>query len=141
MSAGRTVSFRLGNMPVDDLVEVEELPEPQGQPDVAEAAGIGPAHGVQADLHDVRIIGQGDGLGIGEETELPVFALAIVKDDRALPASFLVVVEFAEVGDGVLSRPGLGANTLDQGVVGVGLAVLGAVVASQKHDRLPVIRG
>jgi hypothetical protein len=29
-------------------------------------------------------------------------ALAIVEDDGALPAAFLVVIEFAEVGDDVL---------------------------------------
>ena len=130
----------LGDVAVDDLVEVEELPEPQSQPDVAEAARIGPAHRVEADPHDVGIIGQGDGLGIGEEAELPVFPLAVVKDDGALPASFLVVVEFAEVGDDVLARPGVGAHALDQGVVGVRLAVLGAGVAAQEHDGLPVTR-
>jgi hypothetical protein len=43
---------------VDDLVEVEELPEPEAQPDIAEAAGIGPAHRAQADLYDLGIIGQ-----------------------------------------------------------------------------------
>jgi hypothetical protein len=126
---------------VDDLVETKKLPQPQAQPNRAEAAGIGPAHGVQADLHDIGVIGQSDGLGIGEEAELPVFTLAIVKEDRALPASFLVVVQLAEVGDGMLSRPGLGTHTLDEGVVGMGLAVLGAMVASQKHDRLPDTKG
>ena len=126
----------LGDVAVDDLVEVEELPEPQAQPDIAEAAGIGPAHRAQADPHDIGIIGQGDGLGIGEEAELPGIALAVVKDDGALPASFLVVVEFAEVGDDVLARPRLGAHALDQGVVGVGLAVFGAGVSPQEHRRL-----
>jgi hypothetical protein len=38
------------------------------------------------------------------------------------------------------SRPGLGAQTLDEGVVGMGLAVIGAMIASQKHDRLPDTR-
>ena len=130
----------LGDVAVDDLVEVEELPEPQAQPDITEAAGIGPAHRVEADLHDIGIIGQGDGLGIGEEAELPVFPLAVVKDDGALPASFLVVVEFAEVGDDVLARPGLGAHALDQGVVGVRLAVFGPGVSPQEHERLLSLR-
>ncbi len=76
---------------------MKELPEPQAQPDIAEAAWIGPSHRAQADLHDLGIIGQGYGLGIGEEAELPVFALSVVKDDGALPASFLVVVQLAEV--------------------------------------------
>src|SRR5262249_12490198 len=46
----------LGHVAVDDLVKVQELPEPQGEPDVAEAAGIGPADGAQSDPNDVRII-------------------------------------------------------------------------------------
>jgi hypothetical protein len=121
---------------VNDLIEVEVLPEPQGQPDVTEAAGIGPAHFAQADLHDLGIIGQGDRLGIGEEAELPVFALSVVKDDGASPASFLIVVEFAEVGDDVLARACIGTHALDEGVVGVGLAVFGAGVPAEEHRRL-----
>ena len=47
----------LGQVTVDDLVEVEELPEPECQPDVAEAAAVGPADRAQADAYDVGIIG------------------------------------------------------------------------------------
>ena len=36
----------------------------------------------------------------------------------------------------MLARPSVGANALDQGVVGVGLAVLGTGVAAQKHGGL-----
>src|SRR5512135_1242288 len=86
--------------------------------------------------YNLGIIGQGYGLGIGEEAELPVFALSVVKDDGALPASFLVVVEFAEVGDDVLSGPRLGAHALDQSVVGVRLPVFGPSVSPQEHRRL-----
>ncbi len=128
----------LRDMAVDDLVEMEELPQPQAEPDIAEAARIGPAHRVEADLDDIGIIGQGDGLGIGEEAKLAVFPLAIVEDDGALPASFLVVVELAEVGDDMLARPGLGAHALDQSVVGVRLAIFGPGVSPQEHERLPV---
>jgi hypothetical protein len=126
----------LGDVALDDRVEVEELPEPQAQPDIAEAAGIGPAHRAQADLHDLGVIGQGYGLGIGKETKLPVFALSVVKDDGALPASFLVLVELTEVGDDVLARPRLGAHALDQSVVGVRLAGFGPGVPPQEHRRL-----
>jgi hypothetical protein len=127
-------------MAVDDLVKVEELPEPQAQPDITEAAAIGPAHRVQADLYDTRIIGQGDGFGIREETELPVFSLAAVKDDGALPASFLVVVEFAEVSADVLARSGFGAHALDQGIVGVRLTVFGPGVSTNKYNNIFYIR-
>jgi hypothetical protein len=42
----------------------------------------------------------------------------------------LVVVQLAEIGDDVLPRPSLGARALDQGIVGVGLAVLVASVSA-----------
>ena len=63
-------------------------------------------------------------------------ALAVVDDDGALPAFLLVVVELAEIGDDVLTRPGIGADALDEGVVGVGLAIFGAGVAAQEHGGL-----
>ena len=125
-------------MPLDDRVEVEMPPEPEAQPDVAERTRIGSTYGFQADPHDIGIVRQVDVLVIGEEPELTTVSLPVVKHDGALPTPFLVVVEFAEIGDHPLSWPGLGANAFYQGVVGMGLAVLGAVVASQEHDRLPV---
>jgi hypothetical protein len=69
-------------------------------------------------------------LVVREETELTTFPLPVVKQDSALPAALLVVVEFAQVGDDPLSRPGFGADAFDQGVIGMRLAVFGAVVAS-----------
>jgi len=65
-------------------------------------------------------------------------ALAIVDHHGALPASLLIVVELPEIGDNVLSRPGLSTCTLDQGVVGVGLAVFVADVTAQEHGGLLV---
>ena len=81
--------------------------------------------------------GSGDGVVVGEQAQLLGVALAVVEDDGALPAAFLVGVEFAEVGDDVLARPGVGANALDQGEVGVLLAGLGADVAAEEHPGLP----
>ena len=46
-------------------------------------------------------------------------ALAVVKDGGALPAALLIGVEFAQVSDDLLPRPGLGALALDQREVGV----------------------
>ena len=63
-------------------------------------------------------------------------ALAVVEDNRALPASLLVVVEFAEIGDDVLAWPGVGADALDQGIVGMLLAVFGLAVGTEKHGQL-----
>jgi hypothetical protein len=67
-------------------------------------------------------------------------ALAVVDDHGPLPAALLVVVEFAQIGDDVLTRPGLGASALHQGVVSVGLSVLVASVAAQEHAGLPSTR-
>jgi hypothetical protein len=67
-------------------------------------------------------------------------ALAVVDDHGALPAMLLVVVQFAEIGDDVLPRPNLGARALDQGIGGVGLAVLVASVSAQEHAGLPSTR-
>ena len=70
---------------------------------------------------------------VGEEAELLAVPLAVVDAHGTLPAPLLVVVELTEIGDDVLARPRVGADALDQGVVGVGLAVLGAGVAAQEH--------
>ena len=80
----------LRHMAVDDLVEVEVAATATGQPDIAEAAGVGPADRIQANAHDVGIIGQRDMVVVGEEAELLGLSLAVVEDDGALPAAFLV---------------------------------------------------
>ena len=53
-----------------------------------------------------------------------------------MPTTLLVVVQFAEVGNHVLARPGIGTRALDQGVVGVGLAVFVAGISAQEHAGL-----
>jgi len=53
-----------------------------------------------------------------------------VEDDGTLPAPLLIVVQLAEVGDDILPGTGLGAHSLDEGVVGVRLAVLLAGVSA-----------
>ena len=123
-------------MPVDDGVEVEQVPQPAGQIDVAEATAIGPTDLVQPDAHDVRIVGQRYVVVIGKQTQLLGIALTIVKDDCALPAAFLIGIELAEMGDHPLARPRLGANALDQSEVSVFLASLGADVAAEEHPNL-----
>ena len=79
-------------------------------------------------MHDIGIIRNRNLIVIGEEAELLGITLAVVDDHGALPAMLLVVVQFAEIGDDMLPGPGLGTNAFDQGEVGVGLAVLVAVV-------------
>ena len=54
---------------------------------------------------------------VGKEAELLGVALAVVKDDGALPALFLIVIQLAQVSDDALPRPGLGANAFDEGIV------------------------
>lgn len=120
----------LGNMTVDNLLELEMSPQPESQPDVAELARVGPAHGFQAHPDEVGIIWQRDVVVVGEETELTTFSLPVVKRNGTLPTPFLVVVEFAEMGYDPLMRPGFGADAFHHGVVGMRLAAFGAVVAS-----------
>ena len=76
---GRHVAF-------DDGVEFEQVPQPAGEKDIAEAAGIGPGDVAHTHADDVGVVGERDGVVIGEEAELLGIALAIVEDDRALPA-------------------------------------------------------
>ena len=59
-----------------------------------------------------------------------------MKDNRALPAPFLIVIQLAQMSDDPLPRPGSGANALDEGVIGMGLALFGPLIASQKHPCL-----
>ena len=63
-------------------------------------------------------------------------ALAIVKNDGALPTPFLIGIELAEMGDYVLPRPGVGPHRFDQGKVSERFAILGAAMASEKHGGL-----
>ena len=111
-------------MTIDDGVEVQQLPEPMSQKDVAEAAGVGPGDVVDLDAHDAGIVGQRRRV-IGEQAQLLGVALAVVKDGGALPAALLIGVEFAQVSDDLLPRPGLGALALDQREVGVRPAAFG----------------
>src|ERR1019366_6529085 len=60
----------------------------------------------------------------------------IVENDGALPAAFLIVIELAQMRDDALAWPGIGAHALDERVVRVKLAVLGAAIASEKHGDL-----
>ena len=120
------------HMAFDDGVEFEQVPEPTSQKDIAEAAGIGPGDVAHMHAHDVGVVGERDRV-IGEEAELLGIALAVVEDDRALPAAFLIGVEFAQVGNDVLAWPRLGADALDQGEVGVRRAGLGPRVYRRRN--------
>ena len=128
--------FALGHLAVDDVVQAEELPEPACQPNIAKAAGIGPGDLTEANAHHIGIIGQSKVLVFGEEPQLLSIALAVVKNDGALPTAFLLVIEFAEVSDDSLPWPSIGAHALDESIVGMGLALFGPLIASQKHSCL-----
>jgi hypothetical protein len=120
----------LGDVTLDELGEAEEFPEPESQPAVTKSASVGPADRTHPDAYDIGIIWNRELILIGEEAELLRIDLSFVDDDRAVPTMLLVVVQFAEIGDDVLPRPGLGSRALHQCVVGVGLAVLVASVSA-----------
>ena len=128
----------LRDVAFDDAIEADILPQPACQPDIAEAPRVGPADFADADAHNVGIVGQWDVLVVGEKSKLLGIALAIVKDNGALPAAFFVVIEIAQMGNNALPRPGIGANAFDEGKVGMHLAILGPAIASEKHSRLPL---
>ena len=90
---------------MDDVIEAEELPEPASQPHIAEAAGVAPTDLAKANADDIGIVGQGSLIVLGKETEFLSVALAVVKDDGALPTPFLVVIELAEMSDDALRGP------------------------------------
>ena len=133
---GRHGFFALGDVAAHDVVQADELPQPACQPDVAKLAWIGPDNLAQTHAHDIGLVEQGEVLVVGEQTQLLGIALSVVKDDGALPAPFLIVIEFTQVSDDTLSRPGSGTNALDERVVAVSFTLLGPLVASQKHPCL-----
>lgn len=122
---------------IDDSVEFKQFPQPAGHIHIAETAGVGPGDVAHARVDDIGIVGEGDGIVIGEVAKLLRVALAVVKNDGALPAAFPVGVEFAEVGDELLARPRLGADALDESEVPVLRASLGTRVLAERHRGLP----
>jgi len=68
---------------------------------------------------------------------LPTTLVPSMKDGRGLPAALLVLGQFAELSHDPLSRPAFGALRFDQGKVDVPLAILGSLIASKVHPRLP----
>ena len=60
-------------------------------------------------------------------------ALTVVESDRALPAAFLVVIEFTQMSDDPLSRPSAGADALDEGVIEMLLPILCAAIATKEQ--------
>ena len=123
-------------MTIDDGVELQQLPEPTSQENVAEPAGVGPGDVVDMDAHHAGVVGRRRRI-VGEQTQLLGVALAVVKDGGALPAALLIGVEFAQVSDDLLPRPGLGATNLDQREVAVCPAALGPRVTPEEHAAPP----
>src|SRR6266511_1546604 len=108
------------------------------QPDITETPAVAPANRTQANADHIGISGQRNLVIVGKESELLGIPLTIVKGDRALPAAFLVVIEFTQMSDDVLPWSSGGADTFDEGVVEVFLTILCSAVAAQKHRPLLV---
>src|SRR5205085_3032572 len=83
------VFFALRQVPRDDVVEADIMPQPACQPDIAEAAGIGPANVVETNADDIGIVGESNSVVFGEEAKLLGVAVAVVENDDAMPAAFL----------------------------------------------------
>ena len=119
-----------------DLVQLQQPPQPQAQPHVAERPGIGPPRRGQPHADDVRFVGQGQARIVGKQPQLLGIPVAVVEDDRPLPPPLLAVVEFPQMRHDPLPRPFLSPQALHQGPVAVDLARLLPCVLPQKH-RLP----
>jgi hypothetical protein len=120
----------------DELIQAEEAPPPPGQPDIAEAARVGPTNRPQANAHHVGIVGQGHMVVVRQEPQVAGLPLAVVEGDSALPAALLVGMEFAAMNDDLLAGPGFGAHGFHQGEIGQLLAADRAARAAQKHGLL-----
>jgi hypothetical protein len=123
-------------MPGDDLVQLQVPPQPARQPHIAEAARVGPTDLAQTDAHGVGIVGERHVIVVGKQCELSGLPLAIVKNDRALPAVLLKVVEFAQVSDDALPASRVGARAFDQRVVRQFFSRHSPCVAPEKHAGL-----
>jgi len=116
-----------GDVAGHDRVEPEHAPKLQTQPDVAEGPSVRPADLAQADAHYIRISDWFAGVVFEEQRQFAAVLVAGVEDSGASPAAFLVFGQLAQRRDDALSWPPLSAVRLDQGEVGVPLAILGAL--------------
>ena len=114
------------------------MPQPACQPDIAEAATVAPTDRVQTNADDVGIGRQRNAVILGKESKLLGIALPIVKGDSSLPSTFLVMIQFTQMGNDILSRSEVCADTLDERVVDVLLAILCSAVATKEHRLLLV---
>ena len=64
---GRHGLLVLRHVACDDAIEADVLPQPARQPDIAEAAGVGPSDVAKANADDVGIVGRRDVVVIREE--------------------------------------------------------------------------
>lgn len=114
-------------------VEAEVFPELGGGPAVAEAAGRLHHEGGEFDLDHIGIVGSGL-VAVGEEAQLPALTVLVQDVNGVLPGIQLSGVEFAQMEHLALDHAGpADAQTLADRIVGVGLAVFGAVAAFEKH--------
>src|SRR4029078_4983883 len=128
----------LRDMTSDDRVEPDIVPQPACQPDITEAAPVAPAHRVQTNADDVGIGRQRNAVILGKKSKLFGIALPIVKGDSSLPPTLLILIQFPQMGNDLLSWPDVCADTLDERVVDVLLAILCSAVATKKHHLLLV---
>jgi hypothetical protein len=128
----------LRDVAVNDLFEIEQLPQPTCEPNVAKTARPGPADRAESNADDISIVSGNHTVIIGEKPELFGIALAVVKDDRPLPTAFLFGIEFPQIRHNALPRPRAGANRLHEREVRVRLAILATAIAAEKHWNLLV---
>jgi hypothetical protein len=65
---GTHVFLALGQVTIDDALQVEKMPQPAGEPDIAEAAAVRPADGINAHTDDVGIVGKSQLVIVGKKS-------------------------------------------------------------------------
>ena len=117
-----------GHVLVHDLIQLQEMPQPQAEPYVTEGTPVRPPGRRQLDADHVGLLRQRKGAVVRKQSKLLRLSLAIVEDGRPLPAPLLAVIQFSKVRHHSLPRPLLSPHALYEGIVVVRLARLPARV-------------
>ena len=124
-----------GQARLPEPVQLQPVPQGQGQPARPPLARVVQRHSRDVDLHHLAV--QRRRLPIlGKQRHLPQFRPAFQHLDRAAPRRALAVVDLAEIQDLSLHDPAAAhAAVFDHAPVAVLLAVLESLLAAHEHER------
>ena len=117
--------------PIQKRVQLQQSPQAERQPHVAERPH--PLHAYATQLDPNGVVGIGGLVNRRIEQRRRRRRLAIEIATELRPAALFARLEFAEIRDDALPRPLPGAIRLDERPVRVNLSVFASIVASQEH--------